>query len=158
MPPVTRTEPLRIKRRAVAWSLTACSSVFLLIGFSGLIVEPAGSPSFLFFVGLTLLSVVLVFRTFRMATILVKGDSLIIRGFLRTRHMPIETIRAIESIDEPYMYGMAGKTLAIRTFDGGRVVAGEFWSRVDSLGHAPRIDAITRELSRLRASPPGGLK
>ena len=59
MPPVTRTEPLRIKRRAVAWSLTACSSVFLLIGFSGLIVEPAGSPSFLFFVGLTLLSVVL---------------------------------------------------------------------------------------------------
>ena len=154
MPPAAGTEQLRIKRRAVAWSLTACSSVFLLIGLSGLIVEPAGSPSFLFFVGLTLLSAVLVFRTFRMATIMVKGDSLIIRGFLRTRHIPITTIRAIESIDQPNMYGMAGMTLAIRTIDGGRVVAGEFWSPVNSLGRAPRIDAITRELSRLRKPPP----
>jgi hypothetical protein len=56
------------------------------------------------------------------------------------------------------MYGMAGKALAIRTFDGDRVVAGEFWSRVDSLGHVPWIDAITRELGRLREPPPEGLK
>jgi hypothetical protein len=64
---------LRFKRRSVAWSLTACSAVFLLVGLSGLITEPVGNGSFLFALGLTVLSAVLVVRTFRMATIIVTG-------------------------------------------------------------------------------------
>lgn len=144
---------MRFKRRSVAWSLTACSGVFLVVGLSGLITEPAGNGSFLFAAGLTVVSAVLVVRTFRMATIIVTGDTLVIRGFLRSRRIPIETIRTVEAIEERNMYGMAGRTLAILTRDGGQVVAGEFWSRVNRSGRAPRLDAIVRELRKLPRSP-----
>jgi hypothetical protein len=124
-----------------------------LVGLSGLITEPVANGSFLFAAGLTIFSALLVFRTFRMATIIVTGETLVIRGFLRTRRIPIETIRSVEAIEQRNMYGMAGRTLAIHTKDGGRIVAGEFWSRVDRSDRAPSIDAITRELSQLAHSP-----
>jgi hypothetical protein len=127
--------------------------VFLLVGLSGLITEPVTNGSFLFAAGLTIVSAFLVLRTFRMATIIVTGEALVIRGFVRTRRIPIETIRSVEAVDERNMYGMAGRTLVIHTKDGGRVVAGEFWSRVDRLGRTPRIDVIAGELSQLAHSP-----
>jgi hypothetical protein len=144
---------MRFKHRSVAWLLSACFGGFLLIGVAGLTSEQVGSGSFVFFLVLSALSALLVFRTFRMATIIVKSDTFVIRGFLRTTRIPIETILSVEPIEAGNMYGMAGQTLAIHMADGRRVVAGEFWARVDRSGRAPRIDTIVRELDKLRQSP-----
>ena len=62
-----KPKELRFKRRWLAWILSACASGFLLIGLSGLITEQAGSSSFLFFVAVTAISMLLVVRSFRMA-------------------------------------------------------------------------------------------
>lgn len=140
---------MRFRRRLLAWSLSAGFGVFLFIGLSGLIVEPYGSGSFLFFVGLTAISLVLMARTFRMETIIVKNDCVLVRGFVRSKRIPVATIRDIEPVKEPNMYGMQGRTLAIRTADGGRVVVGEFWSRIDRSGNAPRVDEVVRQLNAI---------
>jgi hypothetical protein len=144
---ISEEELLRFKRRSVAWSLAACSSLFLLIGLSGLLGEQAGTGSFLFFAGLTALSLLLIVRTFRMATIIVEPDSVLIRGFVRSRRIPIETIRNVEAIAQPSMYGRGGMTIAVHTVDGRRIVAGEFWSPTAQSGRSARIDAIVRELN-----------
>jgi hypothetical protein len=123
--------------------------VFLLIGVSGLVVEPAGSGQFIFAAGLTALATVLIFRTLRMA-IIAKPDGLLIRGIFRSRRIPFNKIRGIEAIEQPNMYGIRGATIAIHTVDGRRIVAGEFWSPVGRSGNAPRVDAIVRELNKCR--------
>jgi hypothetical protein len=56
-------------------------------------------------------------------------------------------IRAIEALEMPNMYGMAGRTIAIRTVDGHRVVAGEFWMGRGRSVDGNRIDTIVRELN-----------
>ena len=82
-----------------------------------------------------------------MATIIVSGDNMLIRGFLRSRRIPLSTIRLVETIEQPNMYGMLGRTLAIRTTDGHTIVAGEFWSRINRAGHAPRLDDLPPQLN-----------
>lgn len=123
--------------------------MFLLIGVSGLIVEPSGSGQFIFAAGLTALATVLIFRTLRM-TIIAKPDSLLMRGIFRSRRIPFTKIRGIEAIEQLNMYGIRGATIAIHTMDGRTIVAGEFWSPVGRSGNAPRIDAIVRELNKWR--------
>jgi hypothetical protein len=121
----------------------------MLIGVSGLVVEPAGSGQFSFAAGLTAVATVLIFRTLRMA-IIAKLDGLLMRGIFRSRRIPFNKIRGIEAIEQPNMYGIRGATIAIHTVDGRRIVAGEFWSPVARSGNAPRVDAIVRELNRWR--------
>lgn len=123
--------------------------MFLLIGVSGLVVEPAGSGQFIFAAGLTALATVLIFRTLRME-IIAKPDGLLMRGIFRSRRIPFNKIRGIEAIEQPNMYGIRGATIAIHTVDGRRIVAGEFWSPVGRSGNAPRVDAIVRELNKWR--------
>jgi hypothetical protein len=140
-------DQLLYKRRVFAWGVGTGFGVFLLIGVSGLITQPVESGPFLFFAALTLLSAALVFRSVRMATIIARGDSVTIRGFLRSRRLPVNMIRAIEALEMPNMYGMAGRTIAIRTVDGHRVVAGEFWMGTGRSVDGNRIDTIVRELN-----------
>ena len=136
----------------MAWILSACSGVFLLIGVSGLTVEEPGSGDFVFSVVLTVIAIALVVRTFRMATVLVDDQKLTIRGFLRTRHIPRSAIREIVPIDMPNMYAMAGTTLAVVLEDGKRITLGEFWSRS---GPGTLVDTMVRELNSWRVSRSG---
>ena len=136
----------------MAWILSACSGVFLLIGVSGLTLQEPGSGGFAFSVVLTLIAIVLIVRTFRMATVLVDDQKLTIRGFLRTRHIPVSAIREIVPLDMPNMYGMAGTTLAVVMEDGKRITLGEFWSRG---GPGTQVETMVRELNSWRVSRSG---
>ncbi len=138
--------PPRFRRRGVAWSLSACSAVFLLIGIAGLTVEnqPAGPQ--VFFGVLTALSLFLVIRTFRMATLIADANSILIRGFLRSKRVPITSIALVETLDQPNMYGLGGKTIVLRTTDGRALTAGEFWATTSRSG-INRIDTLARELN-----------
>ena len=80
--------PPKYERRTVAWSLAACSGLFLLIGVSGLTANQGDGP-FLFFCVLTAIALVLVVRTFRMATLKADHNSILIRGFLRSKRIPL---------------------------------------------------------------------
>jgi hypothetical protein len=140
-------DELLYRRRLFAWGVGAGFGVFLLIGVSGLITQPVGGGPFLFFVALTLLSAALVLRSVRMATIIARGDSVTIRGFLRSKRLPVNVIRAIEALEMPNMYGMAGRTIAVRTVDGHKIVVGEFWMGTRRSVAANRIDTIVRELN-----------
>ena len=143
---------VRYRRRKLAWILSACSGVFLLIGVSGLTVQEPGSGGFAFSVVLTVIAVVLVVRSFRMATVVVDDQKLTIRGFLRTRHIRRSSIREIVPRDRPNMYGMAGTTLVLVMEDGKRITLGEFWSRT---GPGTLVDRMVRELNSWRVSRSG---
>ncbi len=135
----------KYKRRTVAWSLAACSGLFLLIGVSGLTANQGEGP-FLFFCVLTAIALALVVRTFRMATLKADRNSILIRGFLRSKRIPLASIESVETIEKPNMYGMGGKTIAIKTSDGRTITAGEFWSPTTRLG-INRMDRIAQELN-----------
>jgi hypothetical protein len=140
------SHPPRFRRRGVAWSLSACSAVFLLIGASGLTVENQGIGPMVFFGVLTALSLFLVVRTFRMATLIADANSILIRGFLRSKRVPITSIGSVETLDQPNMYGLGGKTIVLRTVDGRAITAGEFWATTSRSG-INRIDTLARELN-----------
>lgn len=143
---VDEGHPPRYRRRLVAWSLAACSGLFLLVGVSGLAANEVGGGPFIFFCGLTAISLFLVVRTFRMATLIADANSILIHGFLRSRRIPLTTIVSVETLDQPNMYGMGGKTIAIRTSDGRTITAGEFWSTTTRSGIS-RMDTMARELN-----------
>ena len=135
--------PPKYKRRTVAWSLAACSGLFLLIGVSGLTANQGEGP-FVFFCVLTAIALVLVVRTFRMATLKADRNSILIRGFLRSKRIPFGSIESVETVEKSNMYGMGGKAIAIKTSDGRTITAGEFWSPTTRSG-VNRMDKIARE-------------
>jgi hypothetical protein len=137
---------LRYRRRLVSWSLAACSGLFLLIGVSGLTNNDVGGGPFLFFCVLTAIALFLVVRTFRMATLIADANSILIRGFLRSRRIRLSAIDTVEALDKPNMYGMGGKTIAIKTSNGRTITAGEFWSTTSSSG-TNRMDTMALELN-----------
>ena len=143
------TAPTRYRRRKLAWVLSACFGVFLLIGVSGLITQQPGGGGFIFAAVLTLIAIVLVIRTFRMATVVVDDHELTIRGFVRSRKIPASAIREIIPLDMPNMFGMAGTTLALVLKDGKRVVLEEFWSRG---GPGKQVARMLQELNSWRAA------
>ena len=139
-------ETLRYRRRGLAWGLSVCSSAFLLIGVSGLTTQPVGGGPFLFFVVLISIALVLVIRCFRMATLIADGQTLLIRGFVRSHRIPVAEIGAVITLDMPNMYAMSGKTIAVQTVDGRSIRAGEFWAPSSRSG-ANRLDSVARELN-----------
>lgn len=144
--PMPPSNALRYRRRVVAWSLSACSGAFLLIGVSGLMGPSDGSGPFIFFVALTLVALILLVRSYRMATLIASGQSVLIRGFVRSHRIPIAEIRAVKTVDKPNMYAMNGKTIAIWTADGRSIQASEFWAPSSPSG-ANRLDNMARELN-----------
>jgi hypothetical protein len=151
---------LRYRRRSVAWSLSACSGVFLLIGVSGLAAQSFGGGPFIFFVALTLISMVLLVRTYRMATLIASGQTVVIRGFIRSHRIPIGEIRSVTTLDKPNMYAMMGKTIVIKTADGRSIEASEFWAPSSPSG-ANRLETMAKDLNdwcnaRRHEAPPVG--
>ena len=148
---------LRYRRRSVAWSLSACSGAFLLIGVSGLGTQSVGGGPFIFFAALTLIALVLLVRCYRIATLIASGQSVLIRGFVRSHRIPIAEIRAVRTLDKPNMYAMAGKTIAIWTADGRSIEASEFWAPSSPSG-ANRLENMAKELNDwCNARRPGAL-
>lgn len=81
-----------------------------------------------------------------MATLIASGQSVLIRGFVRSHRIPIAEIRAVKTVDKPNMYAMNGKTIAIWTADGRSIQASEFWAPSSPSG-ANRLDNMARELN-----------
>lgn len=138
--------PLRYRRRWLAWSISAGFGLFLLIGISGLITQRVGGVGFLFSAAVTVLATVLIIRSFRMATIIANGDTLEIRGFSKSTRVPVSMIRIVETLERPNMYGLIGKTIAVRTTHGSSITASEFWTRSSRSG-TNRMDTVARELN-----------
>jgi len=77
---------------------------------------------------MTILCGLFLIRSFRLATIDIYPDVVVVNGIVQSRKFSLEDIDGFTTVRRVNLWGVSGSALALRTRDGKTKVFGEFWS------------------------------
>jgi hypothetical protein len=126
----------RFSRPFLRLFFIATWALFVALTVGSALAPARDHPAIVHGIGVALLLVCCFFflRSFRMATIDVRADSVVVGQFATSRKFALSNIDRFVVVPRVNMWGIPGNGLALRMRDGRVRIFGEFWSRQNARG------------------------